>query len=74
MKSMFGSEAYKACCNAVSVLVCNSLPAATDDEIIGQEEDSNFLGRDPDLADMKDKQQFEEFKYPRKIKKMMYLK
>ena len=36
-----------------------------DDEMIGQEEDSNFLGRDPDLADMKDKPQFEEFKYPR---------
>ena len=36
-----------------------------DDEMIGQEKDSNFLGRDPDLADMKDKPQFEEFKYPR---------
>ena len=36
-----------------------------DDEMIGKEEDPNFLGRDPDLADMMDKPQFEEFKYPK---------
>ena len=36
-----------------------------DDEMIGQEEDSNFLGRDPGLADMIDKPHFEEFKYPK---------
>ena len=36
-----------------------------DDEMIGKEEDPNFLGRDPVLADMMDKPQFEEFKYPK---------
>ena len=36
MKNMFGPQAYQACCAAVSVSVCNSLPAATDDEIIDQ--------------------------------------
>ena len=36
-----------------------------DDEILDQEEDSNFLGRDPGLADHTDRPHFEEFKYPK---------
>ena len=36
-----------------------------DDELIGLEEDANFVVRDPNLADVTEKVYFEEFKYPK---------